>query len=448
MPRFDKTRYRSRSSSRSRGRSSDSRDIRSRSRRRKRDNSLRRSRYDSRRRHRSRSRIRRSRSRSYRVHSNLSIQPHNNSEVTSDSSLQSTLNAILRRLDAIKNSKSHTFAVSANTSKGVVERTDDYLLTQCNYSSPNDTSNNNPVQNKNTRSTEQESPAIAQSSASHRVCDDRECSATQNSSVDRGSGTTELIEFLKSLQSVRTGNYFISNFDPAINSIDAWCEEVDRARVANRWSDSECLSRVASCLKGDAQVWLSEWVTNDRTWTNFKQEFKPLCPQRLDYANLLYDVMNATSDKYSTYADYARRSLLRLRVIKGISDELCTLIVIRGIDNAQIRAANANLTADNLVSFLSIYVKAVKGKQETLVNNSSQHIRYPFRNTPKQSDIKCFSCGLRGHLERNCKRSNLITNRDKSSTQTHSLCSFCKKPGHLESDCFTKTRFDNNTRNQ
>lgn len=64
-------------------------------------------------------------------------------------------------------------------------------------------------------------------------------------------------------------------------------------------------------LQVNAQVYqhLNEWATNDRSWSNFKKEFKPLCPRKPDQANILYEVMSANSDKILTYADYARRSL-------------------------------------------------------------------------------------------------------------------------------------------
>lgn len=82
----------------------------------------------------------------------------------------------------------------------------------------------------------------------------------------------------------------------------------------NRWDDRECLARIGNCLKGDARIRLNEWATNDRTWYSFKREFQSLCPRRIDTANILFDVMKTNSDNYPTYAEYARRSLLRLRI--------------------------------------------------------------------------------------------------------------------------------------
>lgn len=133
--------------------------------------------------------------------------------------------------------------------------------------------------------------------------------------------------------------------------------------MINNWSDNECFSRIGNCLKGDARSWLNEWVTNDRSWSNFKREFKPLCPKHIDVADILFDVMKTNSDQYPTYADYARRSLLRLRVVAGLSEELISAIIIRGITDPQIRAAatNANLLPSDLIKFFSIYIKPTLG---------------------------------------------------------------------------------------
>ncbi|GBP72922.1 hypothetical protein EVAR_41138_1 [Eumeta japonica] len=99
----------------------------------------------------------------------------------------------------------------------------------------------------------------------------RENAATDEDTADR------TVEALTSLTKVKSNHYFITGFDPSIHNIDVWCEEVDRASETNGWDDNERLSGL-DCLRGDARVWLNEWSTNDRTWTNFKRECKTLCP--------------------------------------------------------------------------------------------------------------------------------------------------------------------------
>ncbi|XP_072934810.1 uncharacterized protein [Epargyreus clarus] len=245
-----------------------------------------------------------------------------------------------------------------------------------------------------------------------------------------------LAEAIKSLTQGSNQHYFVSSFDPSINDIDVWCEEVERAKKANNWHDSECLSRVSGCLKGDARLWLNEWITNERTWSNFCKEFKPLFPRKLDYANILFNAMQSTSDGFNTYAEYARRTLLRLKIVKGLSDELRTLIVIRGITDLQVRAAaaNANLACEDLVSFLSIYVKPTRTKQE----NRNVVPKRPMNNNFKP---RCFNCGQVGHKSQQCFKKTKSDQISKPSTSGSNLvCSFCQKPGHNEVSCFLKDR--------
>lgn len=95
--------------------------------------------------------------------------------------------------------------------------------------------------------------------------------------------------------------------------------------------------------------------------------------------------MNTDSDHHLTYAEYARRSLLRLRIVTGLSDELIVAIIIRGITDPQIRAtaANAKLMPSELVNFLSIYVKPMQvtsGRKARSGNSRSSELK--FRNYP------------------------------------------------------------------
>ncbi|CAG9135605.1 unnamed protein product [Plutella xylostella] len=265
--------------------------------------------------------------------------------------------------------------------------------------------------------------------------------------------------------SVRSNQHFyISNFDPSLHDIEVWCNEVDQAKVINGWSDNECLSRIGNCLKGNARLWLNEWSTTDRSWSNFKREFKPLCPKNLDVADILFSVMSTNSDNYSTYADYARRSLLRLRIVKGLSEDLIAAIIIRGIMDPQIRAAatNAKLMPCDLVDFFSIYVKP-SVKEPRVKTGSADAKPKRFDNTRKRrfEEGKCFNCGLAGHRQDRChkrtrieRNEQLPTNSNSGQSNTSTLplhksdpCSFCKKPGHRVESCFAKLKSEARNKN-
>lgn len=255
-----------------------------------------------------------------------------------------------------------------------------------------------------------------------------------------GPSVCSFADALFAITRMKQQDYFVSNFDPNLHDFESWCHEVERARSVNQWGELECLSRVANCLRGNAKLWLNEWSTNDRSWTNFKKEFKSLCPQRINSADILLEVMSTTSDRFPTYAEYARRSLLRLRIVKGLSEELMTEIVIRGITDAQIRAAaiNANLSVENIVSFLGIYVKPNRTNTRDLTHN-----RISKNRSTSQSNSRCYICNKTGHVRNSCPK------RTRPSENTSKLvCSFCKKAGHEGSRCFAKSRSENSNSNQ
>ncbi|XP_072935950.1 uncharacterized protein [Epargyreus clarus] len=270
------------------------------------------------------------------------------------------------------------------------------------------------------------------------------------------SAAERLLEVICSLP-VRSNQYFVSDFDPSVHDVDTWCCEVDKACVLNRWDDSECLARVGNCLKGESRTWLSQWTSTTRTWSNFKLELKALCPRNVDIANILYDVMRTESDKFSTYAEYARKSLLRLRIVKGLNDELLTAIIIRGITDPQVRACamNAKLTPDTVVEYLSNFVKSVSSHTSKKIPPNSNKFSHQNFLKRKYTDFKfkCYECNQYGHKSSFCpKKSKPIADRNNSSKSTLSLpqvekCAFCKKLGHSEDICFAKERVESRNKN-
>lgn len=279
--------------------------------------------------------------------------------------------------------------------------------------------------------------------------------------------TDKLVGALSCLVRERSHNFYISPFDPNLHDFDVWCSEVDRARNLNKWDDRECLGRIGSCLRGDAKSWLNDWVTSDRSWSNFKLEFRSLCPRNVDVATILFEVMCNNSNKFPTYAEYARKSLLRLNIVKGLSDELKVAIIVRGITDAQVKAAatNAKLKITDLVEFLSVYVKP---KTETRSSNNPHNSNNVGpsssrkREATKSGDSKivCHYCHKAGHTKYNCrKRPKVDTNAPSSAdtaTTTPStsgdksvkFCTHCKRNGHVIDTCFSKKKSETDRNEQ
>lgn len=271
--------------------------------------------------------------------------------------------------------------------------------------------------------------------------------------------TNKLVGVLSKLIYSKPQHFYISTFDPSVHDFDTWCEEVDRGRLINKWDERECLGRIGSCLRGDAKTWLNEWVTNDRTWSNFKVEFRALCPREIDVATVLFEVMNKSSSQFPTYAEYARKSLLRLNIVKGLSDELRSAIVVRGIADPQVKAAatNAKLAPKDLVEFLSIYVKSKSDMRPTHSINRTPVQRFQKRGHSNVSTKKvtCYHCGKEGHKHWSCHKKQRTgttaspqdpvdpkpasiepTNKDRFAKH----CSFCKRSGHLIDSCYQRQR--------
>lgn len=267
--------------------------------------------------------------------------------------------------------------------------------------------------------------------------------------------TEQIVGAIQSLRTVSSHNYYISNFDPSIHDVDTWFAEVNRAKLVNRWDDYECLSRIGNCLKGDAKVWLNEWVSNDRSWTNFQHDFKPLCCRKIDVANILYEVMSTDSDSFRTYADYARKSLLRLRIVNGLTDALITAIVIRGIKDPHVKATatNANLSSDELVNYLSTFIKPTKptDTRSTRHNLPSSSGKQNSSYRPNFSN-RCLHCKQTGHRLAGCpNRSNLPAGNNEGryeNRRPNVTCTYCKKTGHDISICHAKQRTEQRNQNK
>ena len=76
--------------------------------------------------------------------------------------------------------------------------------------------------------------------------------------------------------------------------------------------------RVANCLKRGSKKLCNEWFTNDRSWINFKVEFRSVYPQNVDI-RIFYLSWWKLTDNFPSYPVW--RLLLRLNIVKELSDD-------------------------------------------------------------------------------------------------------------------------------
>lgn len=122
-------------------------------------------------------------------------------------------------------------------------------------------------------------------------------------------------------------------------------------------------------------------------------------------------------------------------------------------------AINAKLQPNDLVEFLSMYVKP-KSESKTTREfsrasragspNNARYIAQKYNDTRKtDSVLRCHFCGKLGHKRSDCesaKRRRLDADSGSNNSdalQSSSLtrtCTFCKKNGHTVENCFAKQR--------
>jgi len=220
---------------------------------------------------------------------------------------------------------------------------------------------------------------------------------------------------------VRTARYYISEFDPDINDFGAWCDEVEEAKTLNDWTDRECLSRVASNLRGASRSWLRDWVIKDRSWSKFVEDFGALCPREIDEAEILAKVMGYRSEDFPTYAEYARKTIMKLNIITKLHEDIKMAILLRGITDPQVKAsaANAGLTSANAVEHLRKYAKPkISAPTRTYRPAEPSKPRPPKRNQERtNNNMFCFGCGQPGHKKANCFKKRCWNDANESDSR-------------------------------
>lgn len=260
----------------------------------------------------------------------------------------------------------------------------------------------------------------------------------------------------------------LPEFNPKYNrfTVTQWLNKIFMMRNVYKWTDLETLHYATQRLAGVAKLWFEN---GDVQFYNFDDFIKALKLQFNDYLDevdqhsrigarkkrsdetyeaYFYDMKSLTSGmKESARIKYLIRGIPNSK----ISDSL-SLIPFKNIDQVleQLRffeecslnkfgenAAHNHVNNTNKPSFH-------KFSSNNQGNNSapqqkSNHFNHqrklesdPVKSEITNSQMRCFNCNAFGHRSINC-----------TQPQKKERCSFCKRTGHQEKDCFRKNANSN-----
>ncbi len=262
-------------------------------------------------------------------------------------------------------------------------------------------------------------------------------------------------------------------FRPDVDDATSWLQQADATKVEFSWSDLQILGRIGSFLTGESKLWFDNWVPppTTRNWTTFKQDFLESFPPKKILGRLLHEASACRSSDFNTYTAYVRQKVTLLRNLRVTwKDTDLIEIVIHGIDESNVQET-ASLRDFQSVADLIVHFESVPKPAKRLSSSTSVYTPVTKRPCPDEMQKKkrsCFNCGRTGHLQNQCRqlfrslndRGRKFPSASSSTSSkttppkydrddagfTSKKCAFCLKPGHLESDCFTKKSIDERRR--
>lgn len=194
-----------------------------------------------------------------------------------------------------------------------------------------------------------------------------------------------------------------------------------------RWSDDATLFYACRKLSGLAAIWFENLpALQANSWSSVKQRLIVTFPTKINYAQLIKDMIGRKRKTDETLLQYFFSKLSLLQQCE-ISGEKAVSLIIDGLDDQFLkRTAEAakHSTPESLLAFL----KNCHERASVDFKPPHKKIKYGDRRQ-KVDSRKCFLCKKTGHRASKCRLG-------KRSV----ICNFCKKTGHEEKFCFQKQR--------
>lgn len=220
--------------------------------------------------------------------------------------------------------------------------------------------------------------------------------------------------------------------------VNSWVRKVERLAAIGEWNDRDTLFAAIRALTGPASDWFAYSEETIASWTDMREGLVATFGGDVDEAAAVATLQRARPGKDEPLVQYMHR-MRRLGHNGGISESLILRYIVDGIPDEPYHKANL-YACDNFGQLkiqLDKYNRVKMAARDSLKKPEGGGSQYKSGNkvdknasgtsTAAGSD-KCFNCGRKGHIGRNCP--------DKKSGK---LCYTCHKPGHISSACKEKS---------
>lgn len=232
-------------------------------------------------------------------------------------------------------------------------------------------------------------------------------------------------------------------FDPEDKqqSAEAWCAKVDELAQVFHWNEDQTIYFALSKLRGLAEVWYKGLVTIKYSWNEWKDKIKSAFPLKRDFYSIIIEIgkrRKQPDESYSKYF-YEMSALLNQCKITGPDAVSC---LIGGINDQLVKTtakAGSHETPESLLQYLNTiadlsgpshgFIKPKHFQRKNITFKPQKNLQPKFLRS--HEDRTCFNCGKKGHFANVCK-------------EQVKRCTFCRRNGHLEKECFRKNKNSGN----
>ncbi|UYV67076.1 hypothetical protein LAZ67_4003830 [Cordylochernes scorpioides] len=214
----------------------------------------------------------------------------------------------------------------------------------------------------------------------------------------------------------------IPEFDGSTVPIKKWLQEIDDNAILFGWTDLHTLVVAKKLLTGVAKLWLRSQPTFS-TWPDLKEAITNEFDNPIDSRNIHILLTKRKKKQFESYYEY----FLKMRELGSqgnLEEAVIIQYVIDGIPDQEFN--KSILYGSTSYSDFKIKLKnyeMIKSKSNT---NSTTSKVIPKPIDDKES--KCFNCGKRGHLSRECRFKDL-----------GKKCFSCNSFGHIANQCPTRS---------